>query len=88
MAFKGMDVDLGPQVVEAIRTAGETIRGEFDDISARVQSLTWLGADADAYKSGFAAQIGDIVEQLTQLLQQRAQELEQDIQEQQTGSAS
>lgn len=77
-----MDVAQGAQVAAAVEEKIGPIQQAYQAAEEAVQGLDWTGEDADRYKSEFSSQVGDAVQTLVQAFQQRAQELNEDVQQQ------
>jgi uncharacterized protein YukE len=88
MAFKGMDPEQGRDVAQAIKQAGEKIKGTFADLNTVVSGVEWEGPDADAYKedwtSFFTQRVDGVVEQFAT----RSKDLDEQAEEQDTTSNS
>ncbi|WP_058233738.1 hypothetical protein [Devriesea agamarum] len=75
MAFQGMSPEQGREAAGKLKHIGQQVAESFDHLSGVVNSVNWLGPDAEAFKQDWLHVKGSSVHELAEALKQRGENL-------------
>ena len=82
MAFLGADTEALRAYAERMSTGAVQIEDLAVRLGSAVDSVVWVGPDADAFREEWASRVRSLIESSLDELRRRAQELERDAEEQ------
>ena len=86
--FEGMDTDGAQMVVNALNNAPSDIQNIISNLTNQIQGINWQGPDQGQFISNWQSTVSQLTNTVNNLLSETAQHLSQEIQQQESASAS